>query len=188
MICGWYKVRTPGLDVCEDEVSRVERFLTEGNVIHYDEAMHTVPRDEVVSALQAALSGSQNFEVEIREGTSITIQDLTRNGMSLTSTNFTGTFTVTNAFVVNHPDEIYDVICPADMDVCGVMVPEGSGENSLGHCVLKEDSIPDSCLADEFELSLYVVQGPHFALGVKNDNVECPNIALISRDGVSTSK
>ena len=157
------------------------RFLTEGNVIHYSNSANTVPRDEVVSAVEAALSGNQNFEVQTNLGDTIAFQDLTRNDMILSSGDLGGDFSITNAFVVDRPEVVYQVTCPADSDECNVDIKEE--EPQFGRCVLKEeDTIPEECLEEEYDLNLYVAGGPHFMLGASNGG-KCPNVALSSLEG-----
>ena len=176
------------LPYCEDNsaVLATERFLSEGNVVHYDDATHTAPRADVVSAIEAALAGSQNFEVQTNLGGKLVVQDVTRNGLALSSTDLTEDFTVTNAFVSNYPGVQFDVICPAASVVCGVTVSSDSQQSSpqpmIGSCLLKENSIPEECLDEDYDMNLYVVDGPHFMLGASTEG-KCPNVALISRDG-----
>ena len=175
------------LPYCEDDnvIFATERFLSEGTVVHYDDATHTAPRAEVVSAIEAALEGSQNFEVQTNLGGKLIIQDVTRNGLALSSTNLTVVFSVANAFVRVYPGVVFVDICPAASDVCGVTVPDpqqSSPQPMIGSCVLKEDSIPKECLDEEYDMNLYVVNGPHFMLGASTEG-KCPNVALMSREG-----
>ena len=163
-----------------DRPCEMGRFLTEGNVVHYSDSANTVPRDEVVSAVEAALSGNQNFEVQTNLGDTIAFQDLTRNDMILSSGDLDGDFSITNAFVVDSPEVVYQVTCPADGDECNVHVKEE--EPPFGLCALKEDTIPEECLKEEYDLNLYVAGGPHFMLGASNGG-KCPNVALISVKG-----
>lgn len=107
-----------------DRPCEMGRFLSEGNVVHYSDSTQTVPRVEVVSAVQAALSGNQNFEMQTNLGDAIAFQDLNRNDMILSSGDLDGDFSITNAFVVDSPEVVYQVTCPADSDECDVHVKE----------------------------------------------------------------
>eukprot|EP00956_Cyclotella_meneghiniana_P016100 scaffold25225_cov78-Cyclotella_meneghiniana.AAC.2 len=158
--------------------SETDRVLSEGNVVHYSDATHTVPRAEVVSAVEAALSGGQNFEVQTNNGDSIAFHDLTRNDMILSSSELDGDFTVTGPFLVDKPGVHFEVNCPAGSNECDVV----EKHSQFNGCVLKEESIQNQCLDDEYDLYLYVVDGPHFMLGVSNGN-KCPNVALVSVEG-----
>ena len=173
------------LKVCESWILQdlnpeMGRFLTEGNVVHYSNSTKTIPREEVVSAVEAALEGNQNFEVQTNFGDVIAFQDLTRNDMTLSSGDLYGDFSITNAFVVDSPEVVFQVTCPADDDECHVHIKEE--EPQFGRCVLKEATISDKCLDEEHDLNLYVVGGPHFMLGASNGG-KCPNVALSSLEG-----
>ena len=157
----------------------IGRSLTESNVVHYSDSTGTIPRQDVVSAIEAALAGNQNFEVQTNLGVAIAFHDLTRNDMILSSRDLSGEFFVANAFVLDRPEDVYKVICPADGDQCDVHLQVK--ESQFGSCVLKEDTNFDECLDEDYDLNLYVV-GLHFMLGASNSG-NCPNIALFSVEG-----
>eukprot|EP00956_Cyclotella_meneghiniana_P038506 scaffold155273_cov35-Cyclotella_meneghiniana.AAC.2 len=158
--------------------TETRRFLSEGNVVHYSDATQTVPRAEVVSAVEAALEGGQNFELQTNIGDYIDFQDLTRNHVVLSSSDLNGDFTITGPFVVDYPEDIYEVTCPANGNECHVAAVEPQFDG----CVLKEEKIPNQCLDEYYDLNLYVIAGPHFMLGVSNEG-KCPNVALTSVEG-----
>jgi hypothetical protein len=167
---------------CEDidfMATETERFLSDLNVIHYSNAKQTVPRPEVVSAVESALAGGQNFELQTDLGYEIDFQDLTRNDMILSSSDLDGDFTVTGPFVVDYPEVHFEVTCPADDSECHV----AKKDMQFGGCMLKDEMIPDQCLDEDYDVNLYVIEGPHFMLGASNGG-KCPNVALTSAEGV----
>eukprot|EP00956_Cyclotella_meneghiniana_P046037 scaffold396239_cov56-Cyclotella_meneghiniana.AAC.4 len=173
---GWVSVTE-----CKDSdimTTETGRFLSEGSVVHYSYATQTVPRAEVVSAVEAALAGGQNFEVQTNNGDNIDFQDLTRNDMILSSSDLDGDFTITGPFLVDKPEVNYEVTCPADGNECHV----AKVESQFDGCVLKDEMIPDQCLDEDYDLNLFVINGPHFMLGVSNEG-KCPNVALTSVEG-----
>ena len=110
---------------CKDSdfmTTETERFLSEGEVVHYSDETHTVPRADVVSAVEAAMVGLQNFELLTNQGDIIGFQDLTRNDMILSSSDLDGDFTITGPFVVDNPEVNYEVTCPAGGNECDVAV------------------------------------------------------------------
>lgn len=173
-----------------DASGNTNRFLSVGDVVHINNA-GTLPRNEVVSAVQDALSGESNFDAQSQtDQGGIVLVDLTRNGMVLTPAAAdleNEGFTVTNYFIVDEPDVLYEVTCPpaSDSDVCNAArtSPAFFGTQA---CLLKEDgisNIPKYCLDQEYDLKFYVAVAPHFMLGASTSIDGCPNIAFASSDG-----
>ena len=177
-----YQLDGVSVTECKDSdimTTETGRFLSEGNVVHYSDATQAVPRVEVVSAVETALEGGQNFELQTNNGDNIDFQDLTRNDMILSSSDLNGDFTITGPFVVDNPEVNYEVTCPADGNECRV----SAVESQFDRCKLKDEMIPDQCLDEDYDVNLYVIDGPHFMLGASNGG-KCPNIALTSVEGV----
>ena len=171
-----------GVTECEDidfMATETERFLSDLNVIHYSNTTQTVPRPEVVSAVESALGWEQNFELQTNFGDAIDFHDLTRNEITLSSSDLDGDFTVTGPFVVDYPKVHYKVTCLADDSECHVVKKK---DMQFDGCILKDEMIPDLCLDEDYDVNLYVIDGPHFMLGASNGG-KCPNVALTSVEG-----
>mmetsp|Transcript_50793 Transcript_50793/g.51202 ORF Transcript_50793/g.51202 Transcript_50793/m.51202 type:complete len:366 (-) Transcript_50793:821-1918(-) len=178
----------------------------EGDIVHLKS--HRVPRNDVVAAVEDALNGGKNFEVEFTDtnasnDTIIVLQDLTSNNMQLWQENgdLSGAFSVTNAFVKNDPDVIYEVSCPPvtseyDSNNCLVTTEY---DRSLVNCSQEEstfsqDSSPPACLDEVYDVTLVAIPPmPHFFISaVRRDADEakqqqdgCPsNVGMDSANGI----
>jgi len=183
--------------------SRSTRFLSEtetvGHVLHTNTGSHgsiSIPRAEVVAAVNAALAGQDDFEALVQNTISTfgELLVLTKDHMLYENTVTTdpdGAFIVKNAFVESMPDTFYEVHCPAlSLDaMCEVIDSTPAGSSSFGQCRLKEDHpISEVCLGSKYEVVLIAVEGPHFLLGASNENPDCPNIAFDSVGGKRRSQ
>ena len=190
------------LPYCSSSLSPSKRFLSEqeGHVIHYNEGTGTIPRQDVVNAVEAVLNGADNFVVEVvNVANTAKVFEMTRNGLETSQTNnFDEAFWVSNNFLPSMPQIPFTISCPPTLndegeinDACYVTTSNSepsSTSNSaqeapFGSCLLKDSNeITKECLAEEYDLSLFVIPGPHFVLGATTDR-SCPNLAFASTNG-----
>lgn len=192
----------PSLPSCNSGSSPSGRFLRDegGSVIHYDEATNSIPREDVVDAVSSVLDGGSNFLLGVLDAErATTMLEVTPNGMKMSQTNnLTQAFWVRNEFLPGTPQIPFEIDCPPAVndegetnDTCDVVSSssdsgskgESIQETPFGTCLLKEKKeITEECLAKEYDLSLFVIEGPHFVLGATTDN-SCPNLAFASTNG-----
>lgn len=187
--------------------SNSSRKLSEnGVVIHYDPKTMTIPRSEVANALNDALNGGQDFElqengVDQDGGDLLLVLDLTRNGMevSMPAIGTSAAFTINNAFVVSEYDIKYLIDCPAEASgekTCSVSVIPSNGpdeEESICDDLIDVDEkikVDSKCNDRLYRVGLYYTNGPHFFIGALHHGDvgdDCPAfIAFASIDGKKT--
>ena len=164
----------------------------------YDGDELTLPRSEVVSAIDDALTGEEAF-VEIfhsSENDNIKLLKLTSDGASI-PTDTSGSFEVVGNFVVDKPDVSYTVDCPEDSEdaVCTVH-GEIEGKEDCGLVKGIDDDLKEECADVTYKVGLKFINTgsgmPHFNLLASlsdNDskvNKECP--AMIMFEGTNGGK
>lgn len=177
----------PMLDACiPSSLSPPTRKLSEkGVVVHFDPKTMTIPRSEVVLALDVALNGGQdNFELQETYGNELLVLDITRDGMgiSMPDGGTSAAFNIQNTFVVRQPGVKYHVNCPPEASGNACLVKKmGHGEEEEANCVLghfdENIKIDAKCNDQLYGVSLYYTEGPHFFLGASHaDDVgdDCP--------------
>jgi hypothetical protein len=155
---------------------------------------------QTLSNKRQAIDGDQtHFQLnEILPGedaSALRVYLLTDDGMTISTQDLDKQFTLTNAFVKNNPEVMYQVDCPAkgDGDTCTVMElgQQDEAGNDLVTCFAKEstitkEDIPAECGGDMYDMALYALSGPHFILaGTKSldsssVNPICPKSSLFS--------
>ena len=164
----------------------------------YDGDELTLPRSEVVSAIDDALTGEEAF-VEIfhsSENDNIKLLKLTSDGASI-PTDTSGSFEVVGNFVVDKPDVSYTVDCPEDSEdaVCTVH-GEIEGKEDCGLVKGIDDDLKEECADVTYKVGLKFINTgsgmPHFnLLASLSDNYSkvnegCP--AMIMFEGTGGGK
>ena len=145
------------------------------SIVHFDPDTMTIPRDEVTNAVQHALNGDTNFElqepVDTQAGHVMMILDLTRNGMSIDALDdldpTSGAFTIQNSFIVNYPELDYKIMCPPGNSpnakcLCSCSIKQ-MGTSSY---IVRDEDVASECIDQIYDVSLYAIKGPHFLVGV----------------------
>ena len=158
----------------------------------------TIPRDQVVQALQDAFESEDNFVVLSTNGDHTHVIDITRNEMDVKPPeselgDYSGAFQVTNKFVVGS-GTTYNVECPAAAsgNECQVHVVSAFGSsmsclNNKKNVDLSYDNIPSKCLDKMYKMRLQAL-APHFFLVNVKENASSadgcpPNVVLDSSKG-----
>ncbi len=172
------------------------RKLDRGDTLQLDiddDGSGTIPRGQVVQALQDAFASESNFIVEFTDGDHTHVVDITHNEMDVKPPHpdlgdYSAAFQVTSKFVVED-DTKFRVKCPAAAsgNDCSVTVVPQNGVNCFGkNAVLTHDIIPSKCLDQVYKMSLRT-QGSHFFLVVAKDDASAdgcpPNLAFASKEG-----
>ena len=164
----------------------------------YDGDELTLPRSEVVSAIDDALTGEEAF-VEIlhsSENDNIKLIKLTSDGASI-PTDTSGSFQAVGNVVVDEPDISYTVDCPeySEDAVCTVH-GESEGKEDCGLVKGIDADLKEECADVTYKVGLKFINTgsgmPHFNLLASlsdNDskvNKECP--AMIMFEGTNGGK
>ncbi len=174
----------------------------EATIIDYKEDSWKLSREEVVEAVEQVINGAEtHFQLNVvasSHASPLQVKLLTEDSMNISTQDLNEAFTITNAFIEDEPETIYQVDCPAkgNGDTCTVkLAQQDEAGNDLVTCfaedstITKED-IPTECDDEMYDMALYALPGPHFILaGTKSldsssVNPICPkSIAFSTMDG-----
>ena len=174
------------------------RQLSEAEVISYNEGSWELKRDEVVKAVKDVIAGDEtNFQLNEMMGETLQVLLIEEDGMTISTEDLDGEFTLVNAFIKKSPDVEYQVDCPANDggDKCTVKEVKKQDEdgNDLVTCfadestITKED-IPAECGEEMYDMALYALPGPHFILaGTKSIDLDLPSSNTICPKSIAFS-
>ena len=173
---------------------------TEATVIDYEAGSWELARDEVVNAVQEVIVGAETaFQLNVMMGDTLGVLLIEEDGMSVSTEDLDGEFTLVNAFIKESPNVKYEVDCPASDggDMCTVKEVNQQDEdgNDLVGCftedsIITKEDIAAECGEEMYDMALYALPGPHFILaGTKSldldpssSNTICPKSIALTTD------